>query len=223
MDLTNENGDIYLVVAKNDSDTKLSIEVRVAELNSEWYYEPDLFTSTDLLLKSKTEASKDGSIKDREKEIPEKKPDKKPDKKPATKKTSTASSKEFEIDSGVLKKYKGKEEVVTIPDGVKTIDKMAFDGNKTIKKLIMSDSVTSIKDAAFRYCSNLEEVVFSKKLTSIAPLAFASDISLRSVDLSNTKIKTIRKKASLHVRSWKMLNCQMVLKLSKSMHLRRQR
>ena len=48
MDLTNENGDIYLVVAKNDSDTKISVEVRTVELNSEWYYEPDLFTSTEL-------------------------------------------------------------------------------------------------------------------------------------------------------------------------------
>lgn len=48
MDLTDENGDIYLVVAKNDSDTKISVEVRTVELNSEWYYEPDLFTSTEL-------------------------------------------------------------------------------------------------------------------------------------------------------------------------------
>lgn len=48
MDLTDEDGNVYVVVAKNDSDTKLSIEVRGADLNSEWYYEPDLFTTTDL-------------------------------------------------------------------------------------------------------------------------------------------------------------------------------
>lgn len=48
MDLTDDYGNIYVVVAKNDSDTKISIEVRAMDLNSEWYYDSDLFTSTDL-------------------------------------------------------------------------------------------------------------------------------------------------------------------------------
>lgn len=104
------------------------------------------------------------------------------------------ASDDFVIEDKILTKYKGKDEVVIIPDGVKTIGKFVFDGNKTIKKVIMPDSVTSVKEAAFRYCSNLEEVIFSKKLTSLAPLAFCSDNSLKSIDLSNTKLKSIRKK-----------------------------
>lgn len=197
MDLTDEDGNVYVVVAKNDSDTKMSIEFRVVDLNSEWYYESDLFTSTDLLLKSKPEGSEEKLTVDKGTKTSEKKPSKKS----ATVKAGPGSSKYFDIEDGVLKKYKGADEIVTIPEGVKTIDKNAFDGNKTIKKVIMPDSVTSIKEAAFRYCSNLEEVVFSKKLTSVAPLAFAADISLRSIDLSNTKIKIIRKKCFVQCES----------------------
>ena len=43
----------------------------------------------------------------------------------------SASSKDFVIDDNVLKEYKGKDEVVTIPDGIKTIDKHAFANNYT--------------------------------------------------------------------------------------------
>lgn len=114
--------------------------------------------------------------------------------KPTPAPKETAASKDFVIKDGVLTKYKGKDEKVIIPDGVKTIGESAFDGYKDLKKVIMPDSVTSIKSAAFRYCRNLEEIVFSKKLTSIAPLAFCSASGLKSVDLSNTKVKSIRKK-----------------------------
>ena len=48
MNLTNEEGDTYVAVAKNDSDTKISIEVRKVGVNSTWLYEPDLLTSTGL-------------------------------------------------------------------------------------------------------------------------------------------------------------------------------
>ena len=109
----------------------------------------------------------------------------------------SVSSKDFVVDDNILKEYKGSDEVVTIPDGIKTIGKAAFDGNCTLKKVIMPDTVTAVKDAAFRHCSNLEEIVFSKKLTTIGPLTFASDTALKTIDLSNTKVKSIRKKCFL--------------------------
>ena len=58
----------------------------------------------------------------------------------------------------------------------------------------MPDTITAVKDAAFQYCVNLEEIVFSKKLTTIGPFAFSTNKALKSVDLSNTKVKSIRKK-----------------------------
>ena len=100
----------------------------------------------------------------------------------------------FVVDGNILKEYKGNDEVVTIPDGVKTIDKSLFYENYTLKKVIMPDSVTAIKDRAFNSCAHLEEVVFSKKLTTIGPYAFGGDRALTTLDLSNTRIKTIRKK-----------------------------
>ena len=106
----------------------------------------------------------------------------------------SVSSKDFVIDDNTLKEYKGEDEIVTIPDGIKTIDKRAFDGKYKLKKVIMPDTVTAIKDAAFQSCINLEEIVFSKKLTTIAPFAFSTNKALTSVDLSNTKVKSIRKK-----------------------------
>ena len=128
-----------------------------------------------------------------EAEAPKKSSPKK-DKASTSAKKDIVASKDFVIDGNVLKNYKGKEEIVSIPDGIKTIDKNAFSRNYTIKKVIMPDSITSIKDGAFRDCGNLEEVVISKKLTSLAPFAFAVDSALKTIDLSNTKMKTIRKK-----------------------------
>lgn len=48
MDLVDEDGETYVVVAKNDSDTKISLEVRQKGVNTTWLGDPDLFTSTKL-------------------------------------------------------------------------------------------------------------------------------------------------------------------------------
>lgn len=46
MNLVDEDGDTYIVVAKNDSDTKISLEVRTKGVNTTWINDSDLFTST---------------------------------------------------------------------------------------------------------------------------------------------------------------------------------
>ncbi len=48
LDLTDEGGGTFVAVAKNDTDTKMSIEIRVMGINTTWIDEPDLFDSTDL-------------------------------------------------------------------------------------------------------------------------------------------------------------------------------
>lgn len=48
MNLVDESGDTYVVVAKNDSDTKISLEVRTKGVNTTWINDPDLVTSTSL-------------------------------------------------------------------------------------------------------------------------------------------------------------------------------
>ena len=66
---------------------------------------------------------------------------------------------EFEINGDVLKKYNGDGETVTVPDGIRVIGTKAFAGNKTIRKVILPDTVEVIKNYAFDDCSNLETIV----------------------------------------------------------------
>jgi hypothetical protein len=80
----------------------------------------------------------------------------------------------FVIDGDVLKKYNGEDEIVTIPDGLKTIGRKAFQDNKTLEKVILPDGIETIEASAFDGCSNLETVVLSdqSELATIGMQAF---------------------------------------------------
>ena len=52
----------------------------------------------------------------------------------------------------------GRSSEYTVPEGVEQINNMAFKNNKTIKKLIIPDSLTNIGINAFYRCENLEEI-----------------------------------------------------------------
>lgn len=108
---------------------------------------------------------------------------------------AVTADKSFKIKDGVLIQYKGKDDTVTIPDGVTTIGELAFYENKTIKKIIIPDSVTQIKKAAFQWCRKLQEVVLGKNVSSLGTSCFLGCTSLVSIDFSNTKIKTLANKA----------------------------
>lgn len=55
---------------------------------------------------------------------------------------------------------------------ITTIADSAFQNNKKIKKVILSDSITRIENFAFQYCSALEEVVFGNNLKFIGDSSF---------------------------------------------------
>ncbi|MBQ0104593.1 MAG: leucine-rich repeat domain-containing protein [Armatimonadetes bacterium] len=88
--------------------------------------------------------------------------------------------KYFEIHKGVLTKYKGNSETVTVPFGVMEIKKGAFeitDDGISIKKLIIPGTVRKIDKYAFAYIcegdyDSIEEVVFNKGLKEIGEYAF---------------------------------------------------
>lgn len=85
-----------------------------------------------------------------------------------------------------ITKYNGNEKIVMIPeyiDGVKVtqIGDMAFDGNTSIMKVIIPDSITHIGIYSFRECSSLLTLVIGNGVNSIDKRAFEDCTSLMSV------------------------------------------
>ncbi len=118
-------------------------------------------------------------------------------KKQAEKKTDAVKHvwpKGFVIDdSCTLKGCKSTDSQIQIPEGVKIIDSFAFDRNPNLTEVLIPDSVTQIKKNAFGECRSLERIVFGKNITVIGQECFFNCRGLSSVDLGETKVKTLSK------------------------------
>lgn len=85
--------------------------------------------------------------------------------------------KYMEVKNGVLLKYRGINENVIIPDGVKKIGEYAFSEKITtvpsnLKSVIIPNSVTSIGNSAFSGCSSLKSVYIPNSVENIEKYAF---------------------------------------------------
>lgn len=98
----------------------------------------------------------------------------------------TITENGFTITDGVLTKYTGSAAVVKIPDSVHTVG--GFSGNKTVKEVIIPDSVRWISSGAFSSCTELVSVTMSKNLEGIGSSAFKSCSKLQDIDLSQTRL-----------------------------------
>lgn len=87
-------------------------------------------------------------------------------------KNASGSEPEFEIEDGVLKKYRGESAEVIIPDGVTKIGGQAFENNLYVERVIIPEGVTEIGTMAFFYCSNLKSVEIPDTVTIIGNSAF---------------------------------------------------
>ena len=96
--------------------------------------------------------------------------------------TKTADTGEFTINNGLLTKYTGTAETVTIPSNVSRIGKSAFQNNKYIKNVIIPGNVRKIEMLAFYGCSNLESVTMAEGVEEIGMQTF-SETHLKSVVL----------------------------------------
>jgi len=76
------------------------------------------------------------------------------------------------VGDGILLDYRGADNVVVIPDGVKTIGADAFASNKGITKVIIPDSVETIGEGAFAGCSSLTETEGGQSVRRIKDRAF---------------------------------------------------
>ena len=87
----------------------------------------------------------------------------------------TAAKPDFEIIDGVLKKYRGNDEHVVIPDTVTSIGEGVFKftpGRKMFKSIAIPNSVTSIESKAFSYCNGITEITIPGSVKSIGNEAF---------------------------------------------------
>nr|WP_319490022.1 leucine-rich repeat domain-containing protein [uncultured Caproiciproducens sp.] len=96
-----------------------------------------------------------------------------------------AASTDFMITNGVLTKYYGSKNCVTIPSTVKSIGEEAFNECTDMIEIIIPNSVTAIGRYAFEQCSGLKKVTIPNSVTSIGNYAFDQCTSLKSVTLSN--------------------------------------
>ena len=92
---------------------------------------------------------------------------------------------DFDIQAGSLVRYRGQDEDVRIPDGVRSIGEYAFKG-LGIRSIFIPPSVVEIGRGAFMDCSNLESVALSEGLEYIAGGVFENCHRLRRLDFPST-------------------------------------
>lgn len=83
------------------------------------------------------------------------------------------SGEDFLISGGVLVAYKGRQEKVVVPDGVRVIAAEAFKEHMEIKEVVLPDSLLTVGEGAFEGCSKLSVVVPGKGVRRIKDRAFA--------------------------------------------------
>ena len=84
----------------------------------------------------------------------------------------TGGGSEFVIKNGCLKKYKGTSLKVYIPEGITTVGKGAFKGNKSIVSVEIPEGVIVIEEEAFRNCINLKSISIPDTVTIVEQYAF---------------------------------------------------
>lgn len=72
---------------------------------------------------------------------------------------------------------------VTVSEGVTTIGKSAFEGCTSLEEIVLPESVTKIGDYAFKGCSALGEVSVPSGVTYMGGASFAGCSSLESIEI----------------------------------------
>ena len=94
-----------------------------------------------------------------------------------------AAPSDFEIENGVLVRYRGKGGDVTVPAGVTSIGDEAFRGCSGLTGITLPASVTVLERGAFSGCSGLTGITLPAGVKSIAPRAFSGCVGLTSVTI----------------------------------------
>ena len=135
---------------------------------------------------------------------------------------------DFEIENGVLKKYKGAGGFVVIPDGVtgigaeafhdskvtnvkipygvRTIGKQAFFGCKNLERVSLPSTITKIAYGAFQLCEKLTSIAIPEKVTVIEVGIFHCCSKLSEIILHSNieKIETLAFRSCLGLKTIKI-------------------
>ena len=82
------------------------------------------------------------------------------------------SWEDFQIKEGIFQKYLGREESVTVPEGIHTIGEGAFKGCVSLRQVTLPKSLRQIEANAFKGCRKLEEIQIPHGVTKIGDYAF---------------------------------------------------
>ena len=89
-----------------------------------------------------------------------------------------------------LVKYKGKDKIVEIPNGVKVIGDSAFKNNQYVRTVKFSDTVRTIEYGSFANCKKLKTITFNKDFKSIQGQPFINCRGIKKLRL-NKNLKNI--------------------------------
>ena len=78
----------------------------------------------------------------------------------------------FLIQDGVFISYNGKEESITIPEGVHTIGEDALKACVSLKRIVLPHSLRRIMPRAFKGCRNLRELEIPEGVCFVGDYAF---------------------------------------------------
>ena len=108
---------------------------------------------------------------------------------PTVEKEEIAYSEDFDIEGKVLKKYKGKNREVVIPNSVEIIGGNAFSERDALsgwlENVTIPNSVKNIGACAFEWCGALENITIPNSVTDIGAYAFCYCSSFTRITIPN--------------------------------------
>lgn len=94
---------------------------------------------------------------------------------------------EFIIENGVLLRYRGNADTVTLPKGIRAIGRAAFFEAKTLCEVTLPEGIALIDGSAFAYCAALTRINIPASVTCIASEAFYHCHALCEVSFADTE------------------------------------
>ena len=101
------------------------------------------------------------------------------------KKAAAVSDPNCIMDGTVLLKYIGREENITLPEGITELADSIFSGRNGLRSITLPKSLQRIGRRAFENCFALEEVIIPGELTDLGHYAFVDCHKLKRISLGN--------------------------------------